>query len=481
MLQSKIIKDPLYGFVEFSGHKEIGLKALLDSSYLQRLRRVHQLGFSDFVFPSATHSRFSHSIGVYHIAKRMLSLVEPDKVKGDWTKEGQACLAAALLHDVGHGMFSHAFEKAMTLFFDRNPELEETKQPLKQAVNHEEVSKNIINSEEISEILFKSSGNDSGFVKKVTDFIEKKDENCIYTSIVSSQLDADRLDYAKRDPYFAGLSFGGVDLDWIIRNFNVEKNKESRFFCMNSKAYVSLEQFTVNLFQLYPTIYLHKKTRGMEYLFSVLMSKVMELIYQGSAEKCGISKKHPLVKFFDNPGNLKIGSQLDDALFWGSLHSFADSDERDISRIARAMLRRKIPPHIDVWKMTENIASADQRFEKLTANQRTSAVNAICKNVCKDIKKDKDVWQDSFYYDTYDRPIYKPKMIMGGHPQQINVKNGGNILDIAQVSPLVASAATFNIHRIYYDEQLSDISRIEKKISDDIRRSTNLIEEYVNI
>lgn len=250
---------------------------------------------------------------------------------------------------------------------------------------------------------------------------------------------------------------------------------------MNSKAYVSLEQFTVNLFQLYPTIYLHKKTRGMEYLFSVLMSKVMELIYQGSAETCGISKKHPLVKFFDNPENLKIGSQLDDALFWGSLHSFADSDERDISRIARAMLRRKIPPHIDVWKMTENIASADQRFEKLTANQRTSAVNAICKNVCEDIKKDKDVWQDSFYYDTYDRPIYKPKMIMGGHPQQINVKNGGNILDIAQVSPLVASAATFNIHRIYYDDQLSDISRIEKKISDDIRRSTNLIEEYVNI
>lgn len=174
MLQSKIIKDPLYGFVEFSGPKEIGLKALLDSSYLQRLRRVHQLGFSDFVFPSATHSRFSHSIGVYHIAKRMLSLVEPDNVKNDWTKEGQACLAAALLHDVGHGMFSHAFEKAMTLFFDRNPELEETKQPLKKAVNHEEVSKNIINSEEISEILFKSSGNDSGFVKKVTDFIEKK-------------------------------------------------------------------------------------------------------------------------------------------------------------------------------------------------------------------------------------------------------------------------------------------------------------------
>lgn len=251
---------------------------------------------------------------------------------------------------------------------------------------------------------------------------------------------------------------------------------------MSSKAYVSLEQFTVNLFQLYPTIYLHKKTRGMEYLFSILMSEVMELISKGMHEKCGINKHHPLVRFFHNPENLSVGAQLDDALFWGTLHSFIEGDDKNVSRIANSMLRRKIPPHIDVWKITENIASSDERFKNVTANQRTSAVNSICKQVCRKVKEDRDVWRDHFYYDTYDRPIYKPKKIRGGHPQQINVRNGQIILDISEVSPLVASAASFNIHRIYYDDdQYSDKEKLEKKINDDVRRALDLIDDYIAV
>jgi len=107
-MASKMIKDPIHGFIEFDGDAELELKNMLSDPFFQRLRRVKQFGFSDYVFPSATHSRFAHSLGVYSVAKRMLSIVEPDARQGNWSREGQACLAAALLHDVGHGIFSHA-------------------------------------------------------------------------------------------------------------------------------------------------------------------------------------------------------------------------------------------------------------------------------------------------------------------------------------------------------------------------------------
>lgn len=312
-MSTKMIKDPIHGSIEFEGQAELELKTMLSDPYFQRLRRVKQLGFSDFVFPSATHSRFAHSLGVYAVAKRLLSVVEPDVKKGDWSGQGHACLAAALLHDIGHGMFSHAFENAMKLYVARNPQPKDS--PLTSAVDHEKISPRIIKNSSISRALEKMGG--AGFPEMVANMIAKKDEQCIYTSLVSSQLDADRLDYAKRDPYFAGVSSGGIDLDWLMRNFQVGNGTKGRFLYVNSKAYISLEQFTVTLFQLYPTLYLHKRTRGIEYMFSLLMSRVFEHISAGNEAQAGLAHNHALVRFFRDPANLENALLLDDSLFWG--------------------------------------------------------------------------------------------------------------------------------------------------------------------
>lgn len=258
-LLNKVIKDPIHGFIEFNGPRENDLKKLLSDPFFQRLRRVKQLGFSDYVFPSAAHSRFAHSLGVYKIAKRMLTIVEPEGSRGHWSPKAEACLAAALLHDVGHGMFSHAFEKAMEFFLARNKLDEAKRESLEDAVDHEKVTQKIIVDSTIAKALINFGGTE--FPAMVRDIIKKADKSCIYTSVVSSQLDADRLDYAKRDAYFAGVSSGGIDLDWLLRNLKVGENADARFLYVDSKAYISLEQFTVTLFQLYPTIYLHKKTR----------------------------------------------------------------------------------------------------------------------------------------------------------------------------------------------------------------------------
>jgi HD superfamily phosphohydrolase len=446
----KMIKDSIHGFIEFEGDYENSLKDLLSDPYFQRLRRVKQLGFSDYVFPSATHSRFAHSLGVYAVAKRMLSVVEPDVRDGRWSQEGKACLAAALLHDVGHGMFSHAFEKAMEFYFKRNPVLDDQGQSLQNAVHHETISLKIIQESSIAEVLKKIGGND--FPQLVADMVGKKRDNCIYTSIVSSQLDADRLDYAKRDPFFAGVSSGGVDLDWLIRNLKVREGENGKFLYVNSKAYISLEQFTVTLFQLYPTIYLHKKTRGLEYMFALLISRVFELIAQGKIDKTGISSTHPLAIFFNTPDFLENILWLDDTLFWGSLYLFQQAEDESINTLAKRIGSRKIYPMIDVWRMVDQIAG-DNFLLELDALDRVKKLHEICGEVCDAVQNNADLWVEGCYYDSYDRPIYKPKNIRGGDPQQINIEVGENIVDIASISPVVASAASFNIHRIYFDDK----------------------------
>jgi hypothetical protein len=453
-----MIKDPIHGSIEFEGEAELKLKLMLSDPYFQRLRRVKQLGFADFVFPSATHSRFGHSLGVYAVAKRLLSVVEPDVRQGDWSEKGFACLAAALLHDIGHGMFSHAFENAIEMYTARN-----RLSPLVTAVNHEQISLRIIKESSIASLLKEMGGND--FPEAVADLVAKKDETSIYTSLVSSQLDADRLDYSKRDPYFAGVSSGGIDLDWLLRNFRVDNGSNGKFLYVNSKAYISLEQFTVTLFQLYPTLYLHKKTRGVEYMFSLLMSRVFTRIEDGSEAKAGLTDKHALVRFFRDPANLENALLLDDSLFWGSLHLFQEAKDADIAEVANRIATRRLYPMLDIWKLADEAAAELSDFQGIDASKRVAAINKACEKIAEELQKQDKLWTDGCYYDKYPREIYKPRNIDGGHPQQINVQVGSKIVDIASISPIVASAARFSIHRIFYDDTDEDLGyRLEGEI-----------------
>lgn len=447
-MTTKMIKDPIHGSIEFEGDAELELKSMLSDQYFQRLRRVKQLGFADFVFPSATHSRFGHSLGVYAVAKRLLSVVEPDIRKGNWSEKGFACLAAALLHDIGHGMFSHAFENAMKMYMTRNGLPGGS--PLAAAVDHEQISLRIIKESSIGVLLEKMGGKD--FPGAVADIVAKNDETSIYTSLVSSQLDADRLDYSKRDPYFAGVSSGGIDLDWLLRNFRVGNGSNGEFLYVNSKAYISLEQFTVTLFQLYPTLYLHKRTRGIEYMFSLLMSRVFERIAAGEETRAGLTANHALVRFFREPEKLENALLLDDSMFWGSLHLFQEADDADIKNVANRIAARRFYPMLDVWRLADDVAAGNSAVKAMTAGERVKVLNQVCTEVSEYLQKQSSLWTEGCYYDNYPREIYKQRNIDDGHPQQINVEVGGKIVDIASISPIVASAARFSIHRIYYDD-----------------------------
>ncbi|MGH1330671.1 MAG: HD domain-containing protein [Paracoccaceae bacterium] len=477
---AKMIKDPIHGFIDFEGQFENDLREVLGDPFFQRLRKVKQLGFSDHIFPSATHTRFAHSLGVYCVARRMLGVIETPDDNGNWSYKGKACLAAALLHDIGHGMFSHAFENAMTFFIEGSDIDEDKKRALGNAVDHEKVSERIILETSIADQLKKIGG--AEFPETVAAMIAKTDPNCIYTSIVSSQLDADRLDYMKRDPYFAGVSSGSVDLDWIIRNLKISEN--GAYFYFDSKAYISMEQFSVTLFQLYPTIYLHKKTRALEIMFSQMLAQVFSLISQAKHLDAGLNEDHPFVRFYLDPSDLSASVLLDDTVLWGSMYLLRNAKDEIVSNLAARISNRKIFSMLDVWKIADEIFSQLNLGKNLSASQRVKLLNHVCPKVIQTIKEEGLNWHSTFHYDNYSRQVYKPQGKRGGDPQQINIMLGNECVDIFEMSPLVSSSASFHIHRIYYDESVfHDISGLEQRLRaclrEQISRDSTLLDEVL--
>jgi HD superfamily phosphohydrolase len=201
------IRDPLHDLIEFNvdeDHLESVLWRVVQTRPFQRMRRIKQLGFSDLVYPGATHSRLLHSLGVFHTARRLVGVVRKYVHPFEDSKASQA-LAAVLVHDVGHGPFSHAFEGVGRRL------------GLKLA-DHELVSELLIRDGEIGQEL-RALG--SGFSDDVADIVSGSGVSSIYSAIVSSQFDADRLDYMRRDRLMTGTQHAGIDFEWLIQNLEV--------------------------------------------------------------------------------------------------------------------------------------------------------------------------------------------------------------------------------------------------------------------
>ena len=190
--EEKVFKDPVHRYIHV---RDRVIWDLIGTKEFQRLRRIKQLGTTYLTFHGAEHSRFNHSLGVYEIVRRIVD----DGFQGrpEWNQDERLLsLCAALLHDLGHGPFSHSFEKVFHL-------------------DHEEFTQAIILGDtEVNQVLTKV-GKD--FPKKVAEVIAKTYENKIVVSLISSQIDADRMDYLQRDAYFTGVSYGHFDMERILR------------------------------------------------------------------------------------------------------------------------------------------------------------------------------------------------------------------------------------------------------------------------
>ncbi|MDV3168003.1 MAG: HD domain-containing protein [Candidatus Phytoplasma stylosanthis] len=248
----EVFTDPIYESI-FVNHTL--LKRLINTRPMQRLRKIKQLSLVNIVFHCAEHSRFNHSLGVYELARRFTEIKKNDLKKVKFRKrEILLLLTSALLHDIGHGPFSHLFEKVLK-------------------TNHESLSAKIIEkNEEIQKILddYQEDYQDKNFKKDLISIIKKKNNFPLIEKLLASQLDFDRLDYLKRDSFFAGISYGYIDANYLIRSMEICGND----IVFKKSAIPSIENYLINRYHMYCRVYYNEKVLG----YSVILEKIFERI-----------------------------------------------------------------------------------------------------------------------------------------------------------------------------------------------------------
>lgn len=345
------IRDPIHGLVVFNGADQIDRLAwqLIQTPEFQRLRRIKQLGISEFVFPGATHTRFSHSIGVYHNARRLMDVIRRNPLGGNFDDKGaKVALIAALLHDLGHGPFSHAFEGACeTLAKSR---------PGKAIETHEKLTAKLILAEDggVRPLLDEM---DPALAEQAAALIRADNPADVYHAVVSSSFDADRLDYLMRDRYMTGTGAGSIDYDWLIDNLatdeiRVPQDDDDRpeqipTFVFKLKGRQAAEDFLFARYRLYTQVYLHKTTRGFEQIISALIRRVGEM--SDDPGILGLDTEHPLVRFLrPNGESLADYRNLDDAVVWGAIERLRRCKDEQARKLALRLWNREPLKVLDI-------------------------------------------------------------------------------------------------------------------------------------
>lgn len=361
-MKTQRIRDPIHGLIAFDddGLVDEYVWALIETPDFQRLRRVKQLGVSEFVFPSASHTRFSHSIGVFHNARRLVNIIHREiglkRVDGDFNENrAKIALLAALLHDIGHGPFSHAFEEARKALAAERGGDAAAKTKVR---SHEAFTAEMIQdaSSPIAGIL-ESSGIKA---KDVADLVAAETPTDMYHAVVSSSFDADRLDYLIRDRYMTGTGAGAIDMDWLMDNVRVAQINFApadadggdpiyeHSFCLGYKARDAAEDFLLARYRLYTNVYFHKVTRGIEQMVSAFFRLAAREVADGGRVP-GLPDDHPLVCFFSLGGDILPNYRaLDDTVIWGAIHALASAGTGAVKNLAGRILNRDRPVCLDI-------------------------------------------------------------------------------------------------------------------------------------
>ena len=324
--KQQVFKDPLYGYI----HVDYELiKKLINTSPFQRLRRVRQLSGVQMVFHGAEHSRFSHSMGVYEIANRFLTVPDLSKALSD--REKLIFLCAALLHDIGHGAYSHAFEDIFN-------------------VNHELIGANLIeHHHEISSLLNEI---DSKFASDVASIIRKEKKFPLIEQLISSQLDVDRLDYLERDAYFTGAAYGHIDLDRLIR---VMRIKDGQVVFKVSGIH-AIENYLISRYHMYWQVYYHPVSRAYEVILEKIYMRVKDLLlsdfpFEGNVE--------PLKKIIEDPTDIDDYLEIDDFYINGLIASFTKTSDPILKNLALDFMNRHI------WGYLNNDEENQAKIEEI--------------------------------------------------------------------------------------------------------------------
>lgn len=315
--EEKVFKDPVHNYIHV---QDDIIWRLIDTPEFQRLRRVRQLGTSYMTFHGAEHSRFSHSLGVYEITRRIISQFER-RGYSDWpAEERQVALCAALLHDLGHGPFSHSIEEAFEM-------------------NHEDWTCRILLGDTCVNKVLLELGAD--FPERVASVIRKTYDKPIVMNLVTSPLDADRMDYLLRDAYYTGVNYGTIDIDRILRMLRPHRDR----IVVKESGMHAVEDYLMSRYQMYWQVYFHPVTRSSEIILRQIFRRAKELYEAGYAFRFMIE---PLPALFEGSLTVQEYLRLDEALIQTAFLQWTTESDPLLSEICGRFIHRKLYKYIEI-------------------------------------------------------------------------------------------------------------------------------------
>lgn len=334
-MPEKIIRDPVHDVIAFQTERPVDalLFRLLSAREMQRLRRVRQLGMASLAYPAAEHTRYSHSLGVMETARKMLAqLGRTVRIEEPQTL---ICLAASLLHDVGHGPFSHVFERVG-------------------GIEHEKLSRRIIMDPD-SDVHRILSREDPALPQAVADLLAGRAPRPFLRDILSGELDADRLDYLLRDNLMTGSRYGDYDLQWLLHSLTVDGS--SSRLAVTWKGVSAVEAYLQSRYHMYRNVYFHKVVRAAEGMVKLALQRARRLMVQDRLS--WPPREHPVTKALTGL-RLTIDeyADLDDVSVMHCFKVWTQSDDTTLAALCRGLLDRKLYKTIDLSYLAESDAAA---------------------------------------------------------------------------------------------------------------------------
>ncbi|PWT91439.1 MAG: hypothetical protein C5B55_08135 [Blastocatellia bacterium] len=419
-MSERIYRDPVHNIIRLRTSTDEGelMMRLIDTAEFQRLRRIKQLGLGLFTYQGAEHSRFTHSLGAFHLMTRVLDrLCERHEIKPD---DRIAALAAALLHDLGHGSFSHVMEKVLDF-------------------HHEQFTVQVIRSDE-SEIGHVLRSYSVELPERITSIIEGKFKPAAIGGLVSSQLDVDRMDYLLRDSLMTGAKYGIYDLEWIINALAIDEGADRIF--VEARGLYAVEEYLQARYYMFRQVYFHRTLRSAEAVLRSIVRRALQLYSEGKF--VWHAEQTPFEKILRCERLTTIEHlQIDDSDFVFHIKQWQHSEDNILSDLSKRFIQRRLFKAIDVDMPLER---RDEFLSSARAAVREAGFDP-------DYYFIEDRASDIPYYNYYTAEQTEPK-------SHIYVQTGyamPQIKEISEVSNVIKGLQHgYELHRVCFPAEAKD-------------------------